>query len=102
VQVESTLIDTSGKEVVGATTQASVAPLKESVAKLTLAVGSPELWSLEKPTLYSVHTVVKRDGANVDEVTTQCGFRTIQFGFIATEWQRHLRIASAHRLCKTL
>ena len=79
VQVESTLIDPSGKEVVSATTQASVDPLKESVAKLTLAVASPELWSLEKPTLYSVRTVVKRDGAKVDEVTTHCGFRTIRF-----------------------
>ena len=29
--------------------------------------------------LYSVRTVVKRDGANVDEVTTRCGFRTIRF-----------------------
>jgi len=79
VEVDSTLIDPSGKEVVSATAQASVDPLKESVAKLKLAVASPELWSLEKPTLYSVRTVVKRDGVNVDEVTTPCGFRTIRF-----------------------
>jgi beta-galactosidase len=56
-----------------------VNPLQESVAKFSLAVKSPELWSLEKPTLYSVRTVVKRDGTNVDEVTTHCGFRTIRF-----------------------
>ena len=79
VEVESTLLDPSGREVVSATTQASVDPLKEAVAKLTLAVASPELWSLEKPTLYSVRTVVKRDGVAVDEVTTHCGFRTIRF-----------------------
>ena len=79
VQVESTLIDPSGKEVVSATAQASIDPFKESVARLTLAVASPELWSPEKPALYSVRTVVKHDGTNADEVTTHCGFRTIRF-----------------------
>jgi len=79
VEVESTLIDPAGKEIVSAKTQATVVPLKESVAKLTLAVVSPKLWSVDEPTLYSVRTVVKRDGADVDEVTTRCGFRTIRF-----------------------
>jgi beta-galactosidase len=79
VEVESTLIDPSGKEVVSARTPATVDPLQESVAKLTLAVTSPQLWSVDKPTLYSVRTVVKREGADVDEVVTRCGFRTIRF-----------------------
>ncbi len=30
--------------------------------------------------LYSAHTVVKRDDAVVDDVTTPAGFRTIRFG----------------------
>jgi beta-galactosidase len=79
VEVESTLIDPAGKAVVSGKTDATVDPLKEPVAKLTLAVASPKLWSLDEPTLYSVRTVVKRDGVVMDEVTTRCGFRTIRF-----------------------
>ncbi len=101
VEVKSTLPDPSGKEVVSATTQASVDPLKEAVAKLTLAVASPELWSLEKPTLYSVRTVVKRDGVAVDEVTTHCGFRTIRFdpdrGFFLNDQHVELKGTCNHK-----
>jgi beta-galactosidase len=79
VEVESTLLDPAGKVVVSAKTQATVDPLKETVARLTLAAASPKLWSVDQPTLYSVRTVVKRAGADVDEVVTRCGFRTIRF-----------------------
>lgn len=79
VEVESTVTDPAGKVVARGQSKAKVDPLRESVAKFTLAVKSPQLWSLERPTLYSVRTVVKRDGALVDEVTTHCGFRTIRF-----------------------
>jgi beta-galactosidase len=79
VEVESTLLDPSGKPVARAKTHASVNPLKESLAKLRLAVDSPKLWSVDQPTLYSVRTVVKRNGSDVDEVATPCGFRTIRF-----------------------
>ena len=79
VEVESTLIDPSGVAIVTGKTQASVDPLKEVIAKFALAVKSPRLWSVDEPTLYSVHTVLKREGAVVDEVTTRIGFRTIRF-----------------------
>ena len=79
VEVESTLIDPSGKTVVSKKTKAVVDPLKETIAKLSLALASPKLWSVDEPTLYSVRTVVKREGVVVDEVTTRCGFRTIRF-----------------------
>jgi beta-galactosidase len=79
VEVESTLIDPSGKEVTRGQTQINVQPLNESTAKFVLATESPKLWSVDEPTLYSVRTVVKRDGAIVDEVTTHAGFRTLRF-----------------------
>jgi len=79
VVVESTLIDPAGKAVGSGKTRVTVDPLQESVARYALAVSSPQLWSVEKPALYSVRTVVKREGTNVDEVTTTCGFRTIRF-----------------------
>ena len=101
VEVESTLIDPSGKELVSGRTQVAVDPLKESLAKFSLSVTSPELWSLETPTLYSVRTRVKRDGVNVDEATTQCGFRTIRFdpdrGFFLNDQQVELKGTCNHQ-----
>jgi beta-galactosidase len=79
VEVESTLIDASGRTVASARTQATIVPLRQALAKFTLAVASPGLWSVDEPTLYSVRTVVRRNGTVVDEVTTRCGFRTIRF-----------------------
>ena len=79
VQVESTLIDPAGKPLVSGQAEVTVAPLEQSVARFALAVSSPQLWSVDQPTLYSVHTVVKRDGVVVDEVTTRAGFRTLRF-----------------------
>ena len=84
VEVESTLIDPAGKAVVSGKTQVTVEPLKDSVAKLNLAVASPKLWSVDEPTLYSVHTVLKQAAADqppdlIDEVTTRIGFRTLRF-----------------------
>jgi beta-galactosidase len=79
VSVESTLLDPSGKPLTTATIAATLDPFRESIARLTIAVVSPKLWSVDEPTLYSVRTVVKRDGTIVDEVTTRCGFRTIRF-----------------------
>jgi beta-galactosidase len=79
VQVESTLYDPSGKPVVSGHTEATVQPLVESVARFTLPVTAPQLWSVEHPTLYTVRTVVKRDGVALDELTIHNGFRTIRF-----------------------
>ncbi|WP_433972023.1 glycoside hydrolase family 2 TIM barrel-domain containing protein [Tunturiibacter lichenicola] len=79
VQVESTLIDPEGKPVVSGHIEATIQPLGESVAKFTLPVSSPRLWSVDQPTLYTVRTVVKRDGVVLDELTIHNGFRTIRF-----------------------
>jgi beta-galactosidase len=102
VEVESTLIDPSGKELVSGHTQVSVDPLREQVAKFTLAVESPpKLWSVDEPTLYSVRTVVKREGGVVDEVTTHAGFRTLRFdpnqGFFLNDKPLKLKGTANHQ-----
>jgi beta-galactosidase len=79
VEVSSTLLDPAGKIVVDGTSNATVDPFRETLANLTLSVPPPKLWSVDDPTLYSVRTVVKRNGVEVDQVTTRCGFRTIHF-----------------------
>jgi beta-galactosidase len=79
VQVESTLFDPEGKPVVSGHTETTVQSLGESIAKFALTVNSPRLWSVDQPTLYTVRTVVKRDGVILDELTIHNGFRTIRF-----------------------
>lgn len=78
-EVEVSLFDAAGKLLVQGKQTADVAVLRDAVAKMTLAVNSPTLWSIDKPTLYTVKTVVKQDGVVTDELTTKCGFRTIRF-----------------------
>ncbi|HEX4488159.1 MAG TPA: glycoside hydrolase family 2 TIM barrel-domain containing protein [Terriglobales bacterium] len=40
-----------------------------------LAVSNPQKWSAEHPTLYTLQTVISRDGAEVQRLTRKVGFR---------------------------
>jgi beta-galactosidase len=79
LEVEAVLLDPSGNVVAMANAPLTVEPLKEAVARLPLTVESPQLWSVDEPTLYEVRAEVKRDGVVVDRLATRCGFRTIRF-----------------------
>jgi len=79
VEVESKLFDPAGKPVGRASAKQDIAPFEVPVAKYDIVVASPSLWSVEKPTLYTVQTVVKAGNEVLDDVTTRCGFRTIRF-----------------------
>ncbi|MEL7585830.1 MAG: beta-galactosidase GalA [Prolixibacteraceae bacterium] len=79
VEVEVSLADKAGKTIVQRQTQVSVYPLRQSVAKLTLPVSHPELWTPDRPTLYTVKTVVREREIQRDSLLTTCGFRTIRF-----------------------
>ncbi len=52
----------------------------------SVVVGKPRLWSIETPALYSLVSIVKREGSVIDSLTTTFGIRTIAFdkdsGFI--------------------
>lgn len=78
-EVEATLMDPDGTQVAQAVARVNVAPFEDTVAKLPIKLAAPRLWSVEKPVLYSLRTVVKQDGKSGDTVTTRCGFRTIRF-----------------------
>ncbi len=79
VTVEAQLLAPDGRLLTRAETPATVTPLDEAVATLTLDAGTPVLWSVEAPTLHTVVTRVLVDGAAVDERRTPIGFRTIRF-----------------------
>ena len=102
VDVESTLYDPTGKAVVSGHTDATVQPLGETVARYTLPVTTPPLlWSVDHPVLYTVRTVVRRDGVVVDDVTIHDGFRTIRFdpdkGFFLNDQPLKLKGTANHQ-----
>lgn len=80
VEIESTVLDPDGKPVASGQVQASAAVLDDTVAKFKIPVSfKPRLWSVDEPVLYTVRTILKRGGADVDVVNTPVGFRTIRF-----------------------
>lgn len=79
VTLISEVLDTQGRVV--ATNE-----LKRSVGKSAvrefdqqLEVAAPELWSLDSPTLYRVHGIVKVGGQVVDQYETPFGIRQLQY-----------------------
>jgi beta-galactosidase len=78
-EVEVTLMDPAGAEIGRARAPITIDTLRRGVARLSLDVASPRLWSVDEPTLYQVRTRVLRGEKITDEVTTRCGFRTIRF-----------------------
>lgn len=79
VEVSSTLINAGNKKIAGALTNISVGRLNKQAASLTIPVVNPQLWTLERPVLYKIKTLIKQHGIIVDSLLTTCGFRTIRF-----------------------
>jgi beta-galactosidase len=79
VEVAVSVTDPDGKEVAHASVPVTLAALDEMVARLSLPVLSPRLWSVDQPTLYQVHTAIVKSRLVLDEAATACGFRTIRF-----------------------
>ncbi|MCB1132782.1 MAG: DUF4982 domain-containing protein, partial [Verrucomicrobiae bacterium] len=78
-EVQSVVIGPDRKPVATGRGKVEVQALDQAVAKFTIPVSDPKLWSVDTPVLYTVRTRVLRDGAEQDAVETPCGFRTIRF-----------------------
>jgi beta-galactosidase len=77
-EVVVTLFDPHGNRVGEARVNRRLASWERAMAKLSIPVTNPRLWSVDHPVLYRLSTKVLSGGHN-DEVSTQCGFRTIRF-----------------------
>jgi beta-galactosidase len=98
--VEVLVVDPGGKTVAQGQASATIDPWRQTVVKLTIPVASPQLWSVATPALYSVTAKVTSNG-KVDEVTTNCGFRTIRFdaqaGFFLNDQPLKLQGVCGHQ-----
>lgn len=79
VMVDVSLFDDQEKLVAQSNCNIKVGHFSQYVAKINISVDNPKLWSVDKPTLYSVKTTVKQHDTIVDQDETYCGFRTIRF-----------------------
>ncbi len=85
-EVVSRLVDTNGTVAAEVTSPATVPAGGEQEIEQQGTVEHPQLWSLETPALYHLHTLVKVNGETVDTFDTPFGIRTARFdadkGFI--------------------
>jgi beta-galactosidase len=57
----------------------TIGPWQTATVQQTLTLANPALWSLERPALYKLRSIVLRDYAPVDQAETRFGVRTIRF-----------------------
>lgn len=78
VTAESFIIDATGKTVASAEGTADIELREKGVVKYSARVENPLLWDCENPNLYTVKTVLKKNGEEIDESLTRIGFRTVE------------------------
>ncbi|MBI3728850.1 MAG: glycoside hydrolase family 2 protein [Burkholderiales bacterium] len=79
VKVEVTVFSPDDKVISSKTQSVSVPVLGQAVAQLPVTINQPQRWTLDKPALYRVKTVVLQDDKAIDEVSLKTGFRSIRF-----------------------
>jgi beta-galactosidase/beta-glucuronidase len=93
VVIENELISPAGKVAGKSKTSIKTTAGKETNATSKIKIKNPELWSLDKPALYTLKTKVYQNGKLIDQSTTRTGFRTYTFdpnkGFALNgEWMK--------------
>ena len=79
VVVESSIRDATGAEVATATATQTLNAGTTAEVEQTATVSSPQLWSVDSPTMYALVTTLSIDGAVVDSYETPLGIRSFAF-----------------------
>lgn len=78
--IEQTVLAPDGKQLAKMRSPAlAIAGGAEVTRTDEMELRSPQLWSLERPLMHALVTVVRRDGVEVDRYQTPFGIRTIRF-----------------------
>jgi len=78
-KLKNILFNREGKEVVQTEINFSIEAEKTSELSQQLKINSPELWSVKKPYLYKLHSVIYDGDKKIDEVITDIGIRQIEY-----------------------
>ncbi len=77
--LQTTILMPNGREIASLTTSGNAPANGEQMLIPQIKIGTPQLWSLESPSLYTLRSRVLVGETVVDEVTTPFGIRTIEF-----------------------
>ena len=72
----SKLCETSGKQVVRLTEKITLAPGEIKTIHQSTPMANAKLWTTEKPYLYKLNTIIKRNNKATDDLLTPFGIRT--------------------------
>ncbi len=72
-------MDDRGNKIADNTRKLTLHSGETNPIKTKLHVNRPQLWSLDSPTLYTLHTRVLMDGKEIDKTSVKTGFRTYTF-----------------------
>ena len=78
-QLINKLSEKSGKQVLRLTDELTLQPGETKTVRQQQAVSGMRRWSMEKPYLYNLNTMIKRNGKATDDLLTPFGFRTISW-----------------------
>ena len=78
VTAESSVIDINNNRIAASIGQGIIAQRENGIINYSAVVKNPLLWDCENPNLYTVKTVLKKDGKVIDENITRIGFRTVE------------------------
>lgn len=98
--LQSDIVNAQGRVAGSTTTPATLeaGSAKTLIQQINLA--KPQLWSIESPALYALHSRLKTDSTVVDETSTPFGIRTIRFdpnkGFFLNEQSLKIKGVCIH------
>lgn len=76
ISVISKICETGGKQVIRLTENITLSPGETRTIRQKSAIKDPHLWSTEKPYLYKLNSIIKRNGKATDDLLTPFGVRT--------------------------
>ena len=98
VQLRTMVLAPDGTEVVGGAAEKTVVSNDEFDQKMTIP--HPTLWDIDQPHLYTVVSILSRNGREVERQATPFGIRTLRFdpdqGFFLNGRQRKLKGVCLH------
>lgn len=101
LQIVQKIVDAVGKEVAKSSKKMTISANSKNKIAQEVTLPNPSLWSLDKPYLYSLQTVVLQNGKTIDEATVPVGIRTFTFdankGFALNgEWMKMKGVCLHH------
>jgi beta-galactosidase len=80
VTLETTIVDAGGQVVARSLNEPTIPGGGTEFLQLLLTIDEPQRWELDRPYLYTVHSVVRRGAETLDRYLTPFGVRTIEYG----------------------